>query len=279
MQESSPEAPEVVASRTASVMATANIPRRIIGLVSAHVVIGLGAALVTHPVREDPTLRGLFLLGVVFSQTSLLGIWGGLGTSPWWKRLIGVVTGVSYLAPLLEFGAFEPGHVFSVQAVAATAFVAIPLLTARLFRIALRRRSPTVASAVHFQFSIRQLLILTFVVACLTTMATWAQPYRPHSRILYILVLCTTTFSGVGLLPVWLILATREPFLYSIGYVAAGFVAGYGFGCIALVRDGGLWAVTGGTEATALVVSLFVIRSCGYRVLRLPSRPRIAAQP
>ena len=278
MQESSPEAPEVVASRTASVLATANIPRRIVGLVSAHVVIGLGAALVAHPVREDANLRGLLLFGVVFSQTSLLGIWGGLGTNPWWTRLIGVLVGVSYLASLLEFGAFEPGHVLSVLTVAATAFVTIPLLIARVFGIALCRGSPPAASVGQFQFSIRQLLILTLVVACLSAMAPRAQPYRPHSRLLFILVLSATIFSGVGVLPVWLILAARQPFLYSVGYVAAGFVAGYGFGRTAWVNQGGLWSVTGGTEATALVVSLFVIRSCGYRVLRLPSRPRTAAQ-
>lgn len=279
MQKPSPDVPEGAASGTDSVSSAANIPSRIVGLVSAHVVIGVGADLLAHPVRDQPTLRGVLLFGIVFSQTSLLGIWGGLGTNPWWERLIGVVLGVSYLAALLEVGVSEPGVMFSVVAVTATAFAAIPLLIAnRLFGIALRRGSSTVASAAHLQFSIRHLLILTFVVACLSAMAKWALPYRPDSHLVFILVLCATVFSMVGVLPVWLILATRRPLLYGIGYVVTACVAGYGFGFIAQLPHLGYWVVVGGIEATILAVSLFVIRSCGYRVLRLPSHRRITSK-
>ena len=122
MQELSSQAPDVGASPTESVLASASVSRTLTWLVIAPVVIGLIAALMSYPVRDNPTLLGLVFFGIVLSQTSLLGIWGGLGTNPWWTRLIGSVLGVSYLAPLLEFGVFEPGHVLPFHTVIATAF-------------------------------------------------------------------------------------------------------------------------------------------------------------
>ena len=59
---------------------TTNPRRRILWLVVAHVVVGLIGALVAYFAGRDPTLRGAAFVGIVFSQTSLLGIWGGLGT-------------------------------------------------------------------------------------------------------------------------------------------------------------------------------------------------------
>jgi hypothetical protein len=275
MQESSPESPGVNASRSASVWAIAGIPGRILGLVAAHFVIGLVAALVAYPYRDAANLRGTLLFGVILSQSSLLGIWGALGSPSWWKRLIGVVLGVSYLGPVLGIGAYNADFVFHVLVVEATAFAAIPLMIARSSGMVLRRCSLASASSVHFQFSIRQLMLLTLVIACLCASATWAEPYL-DGRSVFFLVLCVTVLSGVGVLPVWLILGTRQPILCGIGYVATGFVAGYVFGQIAPMNKGGLWAVGGGVEAVSLAVSLFVIRSCGYRVLRLPSPHRIS---
>jgi hypothetical protein len=88
---------------------------RILWLVLAHVVVGLLGALVSYLAGRSPTFRGAIFLGLVFSQTSLLGIWGSLGGSPWWKRLIGVVIGVGCLGLLLGIGIFELNrHTFLV---------------------------------------------------------------------------------------------------------------------------------------------------------------------
>ena len=78
------------------------------------------------------------------------------------------------------------------------------------------------------------------------------------------------TFAVVGVLPVWFVLATKRPIVFSIGSVAIGACAGY---CLGRGLYGGevIWMMTATTtEALAVVVSLLVVRFCGYRLARLP---------
>ncbi len=73
----------------------------------------------------------------------------------------------------------------------------------------------------------------------------------------------------VGVLPVWFVLATNQPVLYSVGLVAVGACAGYCFARIAgSAWEEGYMTITA-TQATAVAVSLLVVRSCGYRLVRL----------
>ena len=248
---------------------TTNPRRRLLWLVVAHVVVGLMGAFVSNLAGRSPTLRGVLFLGLVFSQTSLLGIWGGLGSSPWWGRLIGVVVGVGYLVPLLGFGISERNPATFFVVALATTFVAMPLLFVRFFKVAvLLDFSPAVG---RIQFSIRHLMVLTFVVACLITIGKWVQPHLLHGERVFQLLLFAATFSVVGVLPVWFVLATKQPVLYSVGLVAVGACAGY---CLARFfhDDASIWMTATVTEAMAVVISLLVVRSCGYRLVRLPSR-------
>jgi prolipoprotein diacylglyceryltransferase len=82
------------------------------------------------------------------------------------------------------------------------------------------------------------------------------------------LLLYGVTFGVVGVLPVWFILATKQPVLSSVGLVAVGACAGYCLGRV-FHDDVGIWTTATATEAMAVVVSLLVIRSCGYRLVRL----------
>ena len=242
---------------------------RILWLVLAHVVVGLVGAFVAYPSRS-PTLRAGVFLGLVFSQTSLLGIWGGLGSGPWWKRVVGVIVGVGYLSLLFVLGISELDPRILLLVIAATTFVTLPLLIVRFFRLALRLDSFHAASAGHIQFTIRHLMILTFVVACLITIGKWLQPHLPQGDTFFRLLLFTVTFGVVGVLPVWFVLATNRPVLYSIGLVAVGACAGYCLGRI--LHELGIWTTATATEAVAVVVSLLVVRSCGYRLVRLSAR-------
>ena len=52
---------------------------------------------------SGPNLVVAVFVGIVFCQTSLLGIWGGLGTSSRWNRLLGVMVGMGYLGLLMDF--------------------------------------------------------------------------------------------------------------------------------------------------------------------------------
>ena len=91
-----------------------------------------------------------------------------------------------------------------------------------------------------------------------------------HGQI-FDLLLLALTFGVVGVLPVWFVLATKWPTIFSIGLVAVGACAGYCLGRGLAVTER-LWMTATATEAMAVVVSLLVVRSCGYRLVRLPSR-------
>jgi hypothetical protein len=246
--------------------------RRIVWLTMVHLAVGLAAAFVAYFADRGPTLPGAVFGGTVFSQTSLLGIWGVLGSDSWWRRLSGALLGVGYLGTLTGVVGSDLDPTVYFIVVLATMFVALPLLIVRLFKIAIRPDSVPDAAAGRIQFSIRDLMLLTFVVACLTTIGKWGQPYFPHGEILFQVLLLLIAFAGVGVLPVWFILATKQPVLYSVGLVAVGGGAGY---CLARILhradEGGCFLVLTATEAMGVAVSLLVIRSCGYRLVRLGS--------
>lgn len=75
----------------------------------------------------------------------------------------------------------------------------------------------------------------------------------------------------LGILPVWFVLGTKQLVLSCIGLLAAGVCAGYWLGRF---HDDppSLWMPVTITEAVAVVASLLVVRSCGYRLVRLPAR-------
>jgi hypothetical protein len=246
---------------------TTNPRRRILWLVVGHVVVGLMGACFAG---RYPTLRVAAFIGLVFSQTSLLAIWGSLGVGPWWKRLVGVVVGVGYLGFLLGVGISELTRRVALDVLLATMFVACPLLIVRSFRVVVQSNSSRVGSVGRIQFTIRHLMILTFVVACLISIGKWVQPF-PHVGKVVWLFGNAVTFGVVGVLPVGFVLATKQPVLFGVGWVVVGAFAGY---CLGRMTDFdvGIWMTMTSVEAMVLVASLVVVRSCGYRLVRLPSR-------
>ena len=203
------------------------------------------------------------------SQASLLGIRGALGMSPWWLRLGGIVVGVGFLVPLLGIGIHEVNWATFIVVAGATSVVTVPLLIVRSFRVAIHLGASPVEPTGRIQFSIRHLMILTFVVACVVAIGKLIQPHFPQGDVSFELLLFALTFGVVGVLPVWCILATRQPILYGLGLVAVGACAGFllGRGQFDNVE---LWMTATTIEVISVIVSLFVVRSCGYRLVRLP---------
>ena len=244
---------------------------KMLWLFVGHIAVGLTGAFVTWLAGPSPTVWGYAFFGIVFGQTSLLGIWGGLGTNRWWIRLIGVVVGIGYLFPLLGIGIHELNGASLFVVLIATMFVTLVFLFVRFFRVAIHLDSRPVASTGHIQFSIRHLMILTFVIACLITIGRAVQPFFPHGEIRFVLLLLSVTGAIVGIFPVWFILATKRPVLYGVGLVAVGTSAGYCIGQVGMFDDL-RWMITTGMEAMVVAISLLAIRSCGYRLMRLPPR-------
>jgi len=252
---------------------SSNPRRRIIWLIVAHVIVGWIAAtlVVTAAFNFDWTTIALF---IVFGQTTLVGIWAGLSKNSWWSRLLGFAASVGYLGTLYGISlAMTTGEVAAeeVLQVAFVVFLAtvtatVIFLVVRCFRVRLHHVSDEVTVVTKLQFSTRSLLILTFVVACLVTLGKWLRPYVPDWPYFDLAnvagwLVALAPFPATGLVSVWLILGTRHPLLWSVLLVVGAVAVGY---CL-------FHPILTTPQAVVLVASLVVVRSCGYRLVRLRS--------
>ena len=264
-----------------------NPQRRIHWLGLCHFVVGMMTAAVAFFARQSPAMWGTIFAGLVFGQASLLGIWGSLGSGPWWRRLLGVIVGVSYLGLLLGCGRHEQAEALA-QVTLTTMFVAMPLLSVRFFRVAVRLDSSPAGAMGRIQFSILQLMILTLVLACLLTIGHFVEPFairlvetsdgmvvlnRFDELVLHWFDLAV--LGVLGVLPVGFVLATKQPVVFGAGFSSVGACAGYLLGRfyevpMVLAMAGTL------TDVFTVVASLLVVRACGYRLVRLRHRVDVA---
>ncbi len=260
-----------------------NPQRTIHWLGLGHIVIGMMSAAVAFFVPHSPTLWGASFVGLVSGQASLLGIVGSLGSDPWWRRLLGVMVGISYLGFLLGCGLHAQAEALAQVAVTTT-FVAMPLLSVRLFRVAIRLDSSPAGAMGRIQFSIRHLMILTFVLACLLTIGRFVEPFAirlietPDGTVvlnrfdeLVFQWFDLAVLGLLGVLPVGLVLATKQPVVFAAGYSSVGACAGYLLGRFYDVPVSLAMASTV-TQVIVVVASLLVVRACGYRLVRLRHR-------
>jgi hypothetical protein len=237
--------------------------QRLRWLVIAHLVIGLlMLMLVTWIPGPGAELAVAASVGIVFSQASLLGIWGGLGTSSGWNRLLSVVFAEPY---------GNSSFLLSFVIVLVTGV----LLIIRCFRVRICVPAVDQAATSPFQFSIRQLLILTFVVACMVTLGKWLGLHLIPASSLPDAALIGSVLAAVGLISVWPVLGTRHPVLPSL--IVVVFAAGIGFivGTLFVPIAGWrlFWTTITSVEALLLVASLLVVRSCGYRLVKRQRGP------
>ena len=205
---------------------------------------------------------------MIFSQVSLLGIWGSLGASLWWKRVIGVVVGIGYLVAVLGTGVNDFGAEPFIVVVVVASFVALPLLIVRLFQVAIFIDASPVVPVPPIQFSIRHLMIVTFVIACLISIGKLVQPTLVRGQIddlLFVAGACCI----ISIPYVLIILGSNWSTVGSIGVLAVGIGAGYYLG-YGQGRTEILGMAFTATEALSLVVTLLIVRFWGYRLVRLP---------
>jgi hypothetical protein len=157
----------------------------------------------------------------------------------------------------------------------ATLPVAGVLLIVRCFGVRICLATVTKVAAPRNQFSIRQLLILTFTVACLVSLGKWLEPHLLPVTAPLLRALNGLFRATVGLFLVWPVLGTRRPILPSI--IAVAIAVGLGL-CLLTWFPPFAWTVVTywttitAVEALSLVASLLVVRSCGYRLMQLAPR-------
>jgi hypothetical protein len=243
----------------------------ILCLVVLHFMMGgVGAYLTSFLDIIYSALRVVAFVGLIFSQVSLLGIWGSLGTNHWRTRVIGVVVGNGYLFIVFNIGVNDVSIETLIVLLAVIMVVSLPLLIARICRVVIRLDDSPVTPVGPIQFSIRHLIVVTFVVACLITICKLVQPIlsrRPNIDLLAIAL----TFGIVGVIPLWSALASKWPTVFSVGVVAVGACTGYCLGWVYMEEEL-YWMTATATEALSVVVTLLLVRSWGYRLVRLPKK-------
>jgi hypothetical protein len=251
---------------------------RVIWLVGVHVLVGLLLGAITAATEPGPGLLFASFIGLVFSQTSLLGIWGGSGTNRWWIRLVGVLVGVGYLGPQCGICIDDPGRETILIVAFATLIVSAVLLLARCFGFRTRLNSDQNTPAKEMQFSIRHVMILTLVVACLLALAKWQQRYLDLDD-WPMLAAIAAPFATVGLVAAWAVLGAKRPLIGIPVLLAVAVGAGYGLEkSLGSGPEIAIWMTATLTGALSLTVSLLVVRSCGYR-LRRRAKPRPGTDP
>ncbi len=244
--------------------------RPLLVLLGVHIVCGIGLGFFAN-VNGPVELGIIVFVGVLFSQTSLLGLWGGLAIVGLPVRFIGVTIGIAYLIPLYSLSASDWGFEVMLLIFFATAVVACVMLVVR-WRWARLENITAETFAVQaegLQFSIRHLMILTFVIACTLGAGRWLRPVFHGSAQwseLFVFGLC---FVIVALISAWAMLGRSYVLLRT--FVVLVICASMG-GLLAFLLDREAywtWILLLLTEASAILASLYVVRRAGYRLVRL----------
>ncbi|MAD81308.1 MAG: hypothetical protein QGF59_14925 [Pirellulaceae bacterium] len=237
-------------------------------LALAHVLCGLTTGFFAE--NGPPEILLAIYVGLFFSQTSLLGIWGGLATLGWPIRLVGVTIGLAYLGPQFCFSLGNWGSELLLLVFLSTVVVAGVMLVVRWFMARLERTAMATnsVSAEGLQFSIRHLMLLTFVIGCILGIGRWLQPYFQRADQLAFILTLSLCFVSVGVTSVWALLGRAHLILRSCVVLFIGLLTA----CIPTysLEEGELWfwITMMIVEATVLLASLFVVRLCGFRLVR-----------
>lgn len=255
---------------------------RFVWLVVIHVAIGLLAGLMKHSGYGE-TWQAAFVGGIVLSQINLLGIWGGLGGTVLWKRLIGVVLGVGYLFCIVGLTVGNFDAVIVVFVFAGTVIMMLMTLSIRFITGAICHDRSSTGAIRRRQFSVRHLFALMSVIACLMAIGKLVQPLvDAYSDGLFVAnILYGIVYAVIAIIPMWFVMATKRPVLYGICVVAVEACSAYCLGRIANTNSNAdvmsMMTATA-TQAMSVVISLLVVRSWGYRLMPMPSRHSVVEE-
>jgi hypothetical protein len=255
--------------------------KRIRNLAVAQIVLGI-VAVVLAPIRlPDPLglarilppfglerilIAPLFALAM--GQAVLIALWGvGSASSPR-RRLAGMVAGAAYLEALLAVGLDGEflGTASVTIAVTTASLLAVRALGLRLARqvekVGVGRPEPE-----GLRFSIRGLMAFTAAVALLSSGARALQ--ASHGRFILLAAVWALCFVAVGLVALWAALGQARPRRRVPVVIALSPVFGGFFAHAAKAHHAGQFYIilTMLLYPTVLLVSLFVVRSCGYRLV------------
>ena len=243
-------------------------------MVAVLVLVGF---CLTFVATQEPSVLAACFVAVLYCQSSLLGVWAAFS-----NRYFVVRIAVLVVATVLLI--IEMSWVLAPQARQCFVLVALPTLLvgviAWLFRLLKAQlvcdsQATTVRPKEGLQFSIRDLMWLTFVVASLLTLGKLVLPFSQGMGITLVIAAVGTGFAAVALSSAWAALGSGNPMLRT---VVVAVVAGFAGGIIGGVIRSEMvyfWMPTLLLHALLLTGALLVARRCGYRLTkRIRQSPR-----
>ena len=199
------------------------------------------------------------------------------GSGEGWQPIVGrseclaVLLGFSYLSTQFCYSLIDWSIENVVIVGVSTIAMTCAMLVVRWFNARLRRLTDVEMSATTegLQFSILHLMLLTFVVACMVFFGQWLQPRIPAARDFTSILALSLCFSAVGLTSVWTMLGQKYLLIRGSAVLFIGFLAA----SIPTYLTGGsdlwFWLTIMISESTFLLASLYVLRRCGFRLIRV----------
>ena len=167
-----------------------------------------------HPLSELRVVLPCW--GMIIALESLVGIWCVMGTSTWIVRATGFVAGASFAGTLHWLSMLDRSFTLVEVSWLTSAGVGASLWMACRAGFEIRRLDAVESTSRGMQFSIRQLMILTAILACVSRAIQWIAPPYPLPQIV------------VGFLSPWAMLGTRRPLLGLVALCIATLGIGFG---------------------------------------------------
>jgi hypothetical protein len=226
---------------------------------------------VFFPLGRSYELPVTLFIGLHFSQMGLIGLWAGLGGSPLWLRSTGSLVGLFYLWLILCFAVGFFLWENAILVAASTMTVAVLLFCVRWRGWTVRHPSSLPPSRIEFQFSIRHLMLLTLAVAIILAIGRWVgvKSFRFSLDLWTAILLFSVTIAFLTLVSIWGTLGEPRWLVRGGVTLAAGLAIGFGIDRFFGETRPWFYTIAILILTISLTVSLLVVRSCGYRLVRV----------
>ena len=182
-------------------------------LIAALLVSGVGLTPLTN---GEASVVSTVFVAVLFCQSSLLGLWGAFSRSYFVLR-IGIIFAVlGVLVAEISWSRVWMGK-GTLLVIVPTLLVGGVAWLVRIFRASIVQiENPARTTKEQLQFSIRDLLWLTFVVACPLTVGRLLWPHFQVVGLIILIPVLGICFAAVGLASAWSILGSGNMLLRSM---------------------------------------------------------------
>ena len=252
----------------------------VVGLLLAHLLLGVGAAWLG---TWGPWATSYVLAfgGLVCGQVVLLGIWSGLASKTWGVRIAGLVCGSFYISTVCAIGGgrtkdslIEDSLILACLVCVTASMIGLLFMALHRYRgIAVAYSNETeVRRSAPIQFTMMQLLSVTTVISVLLGSGRVIRSLGGESLGIGVLLIafvicgcvmaCLVAWAGLGHGHISLRFATVLVIGFVVGLLPPYFLGGPWW---RFLTWPGLVVATG----IVAVLSLLVVRSCGYRLVRM----------